>query len=239
MVRAGSVTQHAAANRGISARHPATHDTGRAMRLIEPDEFKDLWSKRLLGDAMKQETQGAMNAAELIRYSDDDLTVIQQDWDALDPTQLVAMNLAREVQQLRAALEARAGAAVAWLYENSHDGESDHYLSRSRFLPSWVAAKGATETPLYLHPAPPEPGEAREVSATSLAPTGPTIREVIDASKREADVLRLQLSAVVALAEGWNADARAEGFGGGAVKGREVLDAISDAAMRAQQEGTK
>jgi hypothetical protein len=38
----------------------------------------------------------------------------------------------------------------AWLYEYEHDGESDHCLSRVRFIPSWVEAKRATEHPLYL-----------------------------------------------------------------------------------------
>lgn len=55
-----------------------------------------------------------------MRYSDDDLRVIVQDWSESDPDQAVAINLARECLRLRALLartEAGADVAVAHIHD--------------------------------------------------------------------------------------------------------------------------
>lgn len=63
-----------------------------------------------------------------MRYTDDDLRVIVQDWSESDPDQAVAINLARECLRHRALLartEAGADGAdlIQWRYTNDETGE--------------------------------------------------------------------------------------------------------------------
>lgn len=58
-------------------------------------------------------------------------------------------------------MTAQAG-AVAWLYQYIEDGIAQADLTLIRFLPSWVEAKQAQETPLYALPPAAVPVEALE-----------------------------------------------------------------------------
>jgi predicted nucleic acid-binding Zn-ribbon protein len=51
-----------------------------------------------------------------------------------------------------------------------------------------------------------------------------------DALAQRCAAAEREVAAARQVAEGWNADARAEGFGGGSVKGREIIEAM-DAAI--------